>query len=40
LEKGENGSREEEKLGCNSALFPGKGEHNFSNIDYESSVFD
>ena len=28
--KGENGLREEKRLGCDSAIFPGKGEPNFS----------
>ena len=35
-----NGSRREKRLGCNSAIFPGKGEPNFSDFNCESSVLD
>ena len=35
-----NGSRGEKRLGCNSAIFPGKGEPNFNKLNCKSSVLD
>ena len=36
----EERSREKRKLGSNSAIFPGKGEPNFNNLNCESFVLD